>query len=69
MLVGVKLDNILLTCEQGNFTQITARGCNQTLASVVRDPCTVPPVTHCNEEIFDSIPIGLTGGVHELICP
>ena len=42
----VKLDNTLLTCDQGNFNQITARSRNRTLVTVVRDMCTttVPPV-------------------------
>ena len=41
----VKLDNTLLTCDRGNFNQITARSRNQTLVTVVRDTCitTVPP--------------------------
>ena len=36
MLGGVKLDSTLLTCDQGNFNQITARSWNQTLVTVVR---------------------------------
>ena len=42
----VKLDNTLLTCNQGNFNQITARRQNRTLFTAVRDTCTiaVPPV-------------------------
>ena len=45
MLGRVKLNNTLLTCDQGNFNQITARGRNRTLVTVVRDTCTttVPP--------------------------
>ena len=45
MLGRVKLDNTLLTCDQGNFNQITARGRNRTLVTVVRDTSTttVPP--------------------------
>ena len=41
MLGRVKLDNTLLTCDQGNFNQITARSQNQTLVIVVRDTCTI----------------------------
>ena len=46
----VKLGNTLLTCDQGNFNQITARSWNQTLVTVVRDTCTttVPPVLWLN---------------------
>ena len=40
MLGRVKLDNTLLTCDQGNFNEITARGRNRTLVTVVRDMCT-----------------------------
>ena len=41
MLNWVKLDNILLTCNQGNFNQITAQSWNWTLVTVVvRDSCT-----------------------------
>ena len=40
MLGGVKLDNTLLTCDQGNFNQITTRLRNRTLVTVVRDMCT-----------------------------
>ena len=45
MLGRVKLDNTLLTCDQDNFNQITARRQNRTLVTVVRDTCstTVPP--------------------------
>ena len=45
MLDRVKLDNTLLTCDQGNFNQITARSWNRTQVTVVRDTCTttVPP--------------------------
>ena len=45
MLGRDKLDNTLLTCDQGNFNQITARSRNQTLVTVVRDMCptSVPP--------------------------
>ena len=48
MLGGDKLDNTLLTCDQGNFNQITARNRNRTLITVVRDMCTttVPPTPH-----------------------
>ena len=50
MLGRVKPDNTLLTCDQGNFNQITAWGRNQTLVTVVRDTCTttVPPAPLCN---------------------
>ena len=37
MLGRVKLDNTLLTCDQGNFSQIPARSQNRTLAVEVRD--------------------------------
>ena len=40
MLGRVKLDNTLLTCDHGNFNQITARSRNRTLVTVVRDTCT-----------------------------
>ena len=45
MLGRVKQDNTLLTCDQGNFSQITARSRNRTQVTVVRDVCTitVPP--------------------------
>ena len=37
MILGrVKLDNIFLTCNQGNFNQVTTRSRNQTLVTVVR---------------------------------
>ena len=41
----VKLDNTLLTCDEGNFNQITARSRNRTLVTVVRGTCstTVSP--------------------------
>ena len=47
MFGRVKLDNNLLTCNQGNFNQITARSRNRTLVTVVRDTCTstVPPAS------------------------
>ena len=40
-----KLDNTLLTCDQGNFNQITAQSRNRTLVTVMRDTSTttVPP--------------------------
>ena len=41
MFGRVKLDNTLLTCDQGNLNQITAWSLNQTLVTVVRDTCTV----------------------------
>ena len=43
-----KLDNTLLTCDQGNFNQITAQSRNRTQVTEVRDTCTntVPPVTN-----------------------
>ena len=45
MLGRVKLDNTLLECDQGNFSQITAQSWDQTLVTVVRNTCTttVPP--------------------------
>ena len=36
MFGRVKLDNTLLTCDQGNFNQITTRSRNRTLVTVVR---------------------------------
>ena len=41
----VELDSTLPTCEQGNFSQVTARNRNRILVTVVRDtrPTTVPP--------------------------
>ena len=50
MLGRVKLENTLLTCDIGNFNEITARSRNQTLVTVMRDPCTTtvqpaPPIT------------------------
>ena len=50
MLGTVKLDNNLLTCDQGNFNQITAWSRSQILATVVRDTCstTVPPAAPLN---------------------
>ena len=46
MLCRVKLDDTLLTCDQGNFNQITEWRWNRTLVTVVKDTCTttVPPV-------------------------
>ena len=46
MFGRVKLDNTLLTCDQGNFNQITVWSRNRTLVTVVKDTCstTVPPV-------------------------
>ena len=40
-----KLNNTLLTCDQGNFNQATARSQNRIQVTVVRDTCTttVPP--------------------------
>ena len=48
MLGRVKLDNTPLTCDQGNFNQITARSRNRTLVTVVRDTytATVPSASH-----------------------
>ena len=40
MFGRVKLDNTLLTCDQGNFNQITPRSRNRILVTVVRDTCT-----------------------------
>ena len=47
MLGRVKLDNTLLTCDQGNFNQITTWSQNQALVTMVRDMCTttVPPAS------------------------
>ena len=54
MLGRDKLDNTLLTCDQGNFNQITVRSRNRTLVTVVRDTCTttVPPNIHWNKFVF-----------------
>ena len=51
MLGRVKLGNTLLTCDQGNFNQITARGRNRTLVTAVKDTCTttVPPAPPKNK--------------------
>ena len=50
----VKMDDTLLTRDQDNFNQITARSRNQALVTVVRDTCTttVPPAPpkECNKE-------------------
>ena len=45
MLGRVKLDNTLLTCNKGNFYQITRWSRIQALVTMVRDTCstTVPP--------------------------
>ena len=40
MLGRVKQDNTLLTCDQGNFSQITARSRNRTLVTKAKDTCT-----------------------------
>ena len=40
VLGGVKLDNTLLTCDQGNFNQMIAWSRNGTLVTVLRDTCT-----------------------------
>ena len=50
MLRRVKLDNTLLTYNQGNFKQATAWIPNQTLVTEVRETCTstVPPVSLVN---------------------
>ena len=40
MFFWAKLDNTLLTCDQVNFNEITARSRNQTLVWVARDKCT-----------------------------
>ena len=48
MLGRDKVDDTFLTCDQGNFNQITARSRNRTLITVVRGTCTttVPPAPH-----------------------
>ena len=45
MLGRVKLDDALLTCDKGNFNQITAWSRNRTRVTAVRDACAtiVPP--------------------------
>ena len=45
MLATVKLDNSLLTCDQGNFNQITARSRKRTLVTVVGDTCTTTAIS------------------------
>ena len=47
VLGRIKLNNTLLTCEQGNFNQVIARSRNLIPVTVVRDTCTttVPPST------------------------
>ena len=40
MLGRNKLDNTLLTCDQGNSNQITAQTQNRSLVTVVRETCT-----------------------------
>ena len=54
MLARFKLDNTLLTCDQGNFNQITARGRNRTLVTVVRDTCTSTPYNRHIENFIQS---------------
>ena len=57
MLGRVKLGNTLLTCDQGNFNQITARSRNRTLVTVVRDmyTTTVPPAPQVSNCEFFSL--------------
>ena len=45
MLGRVKLDNTLLTCDQGNFDLTTAQSQKRSLVTDVKDmhPTTVPP--------------------------
>ena len=45
MLGRDELDSTLLTCDHGNFNQITAWSWDRTQVTVVRDTCTtsVPP--------------------------
>ena len=52
MLSRVKLDNTILTCDQGNFHQKTARSRNSTLVTEVRDTCTTtdPPAPRSSEK-------------------
>ena len=72
MLGRVKLDNTLLTCDQGNFNQITARSRNQTIVTVVRDTCTttVPPAPQIVYSNLKSItPRGWCSGHNALVYP
>ena len=59
MLGRGKLDNILLTCDQGSLNQITARSGNRTPVTVVRDTCTtnVPPAPHTMDERMDELSV------------
>ena len=51
MLGRVKLDNTRLTCDQGNFNQVTARSRNRIPVTVVRGTCTTTAplaAPHCD---------------------
>ena len=47
MIGSVKPDKTLPKCDQGNFSEITARSWNQSLVNVVRGTCTMtaPPTS------------------------
>ena len=61
MLGRAKLDNTLLTCDQSNFNQITARCRNRTLVTVVRDTSTttVPPARRKSKQFINSCSVHL----------
>ena len=54
MLGRDELDSTLLTCDQGNFNQITTRSRNRTLVTVVIGTCTttVPPTPHGTSSVL-----------------
>ena len=60
MLGRVKVDNTFLTCDKGNFNQITARSRNRARVTVVRDTCTaiVSPVSLCHNFITNAVARG-----------
>ena len=65
MLGRVKLDNTLLTCDQGNFNRITARSRNWTLVTTVRDTCTTTvPLTSLE---WDWCPTQLKAFIHPCV--
>ena len=56
MLGGVNIDKTLLTCDQGNFNEITAWSRNRILVTVVRGKCTttVPPAPFQDQCLCES---------------
>ena len=54
MLGRVKLDNILLTRDQGNFSHITPWSRNRTSVTVVTDTCTTtaPPAPFYSKSLL-----------------